>query len=66
MTNTDIAPLPQDAWELSGPDLQALKESNRDISDLDKATVTRAHEGFRYAYVVAQRVLDGSLDPLSA
>lgn len=66
MTTTDIAPLPHDAWELSGPDLEALKKSNRDVSDLDMATVTRAHEGFRYAYSVAQRVLDGSLDPLSA
>ena len=46
--------------------MEALTESNRDVSDLDKATVTRAHEGFRYAYFVAQRVLDGSLDPLSA
>jgi hypothetical protein len=51
--------------ELSQEDLTALRDSNRDVSDLDRATVARAHEGFRYAYSVAQGVLDGSLDPLS-
>ena len=66
MTDTEVERLPGESLELSHEDLASLKESNRDVSDLDRATVARAHEGFRYAYITAQQVLDGSLDPLSA
>jgi hypothetical protein len=57
---------PASGQNLSDEDLSALKESHRDVSDLDSRTVARANEGFQHAYAVAERVLRGSLDPLSA
>lgn len=65
MTDTYQAQPPR-RQELTPEDRTALRATYRDISDLDPATVTRAHEGFRRAYDVAQRVVDGNLDPLSA
>ena len=53
-------------WGLSPEDVAALKAMNGDLSDLDEATLTRAHQGFRHAYEVAERIMNGTLDPLSA
>jgi hypothetical protein len=51
---------------LSPEDASALRQTAHDLSDLDPQTVARARDGFRHAYEVAQRVSDGTLDPLSA
>ena len=51
---------------LSADDLAALKRSTQDVSDLDNRTKARAYESFRHAYARAERVLDGSIAPLSA
>jgi hypothetical protein len=54
------------ATGLSPADVSALKRSSQNLSDLDRQTIERAQAGFRYAYHIAQRVADGTLDPLSA
>lgn len=51
---------------LSTEDVNALRRTTSDISDLDPRTVERVWAGFRHAYDVAQRVSEGTLDPLSA
>jgi len=61
-----IASLMEHDQVLSEDDLAALKRSTQDVSDLDKRTKARAYEGFKHAYARAERVLDGSIDPLSA
>jgi hypothetical protein len=50
---------------LSDEDRLALKRTASDLSDIDPATLERAREGFRNAYEVAQKVVDGLIDPLS-
>lgn len=52
--------------KLSDEDRSALTNFNTDTTDLDEATVERASEGFRQAYSTAERVVNGSLDPLTA
>lgn len=50
---------------LGASDIAALRDTHVNLSDVDNGTRTRAHAGFRHAYDVAQRVLDGRADPLS-
>ena len=50
---------------LNQADLAALKRSYSDLSDLDERTKARARAGFQHAYTVAQRVVDGRVDPMS-
>jgi hypothetical protein len=57
---------PSQVAQLSEQDLAALKDSYRNLDDLDPRTVQQAQAGFRHAYAIAQRVVDGSIDPLSA
>jgi uncharacterized membrane protein len=51
---------------LTEEDANALRQTARDVSDLDRRTLERAQASFRHAYDVAQRVSSGTLDPLSA
>jgi hypothetical protein len=51
---------------LTQEDLNALRRTTRDVSDLDPRTLERGQASFRHAYEVAQRVSSGALDPLSA
>lgn len=50
---------------LSKDDAAALKRSYSDFSDLDERTKARAKAGFQHAYAVAERVVDGRVDPMS-
>lgn len=50
---------------LTADDVNALRRTAHDVSDLDPRTLERAQAGFRYAYQIARGVSDGSLDPLS-
>lgn len=50
---------------LGASDIAALRDTHVDLSDVDSSTRTRAYAGFRHAYDVAERVLDGRADPLS-
>jgi hypothetical protein len=50
---------------LSPEDVNALRRTARDLSDIDPQTIARAQAGFRHAYEVAQRICEGTLDPLS-
>lgn len=54
------------AVALTEADARALRRTAQDVSDLDAGTLERAQASFRHAYEVAQRVSDGTLDPLSA
>jgi hypothetical protein len=63
MTNPQIR---RYTGSLTEADLQSLSQSATDLSDVDPHTLARAEAGFRYAYRVAKRVTDGTLDPLSA
>ena len=51
--------------DLNQADIAALKRSYSDLSDLDDRTKARARAGFQHAYSVAQRVVDGCVDPMS-
>lgn len=51
--------------DLNQADLAALKRSYSDLTDLDERTKARARAGFQHAYSVAQRVVDGRVDPMS-
>jgi uncharacterized membrane protein len=64
--NLDLQLFQAHGAELSAEDACALRQTARDVSDLDPRTIQRAQAGFRHAYDIAQRVSDGSLDPLSA
>lgn len=50
---------------LNQADLAALRRSYSDLSDIDERTKARARAGFQHAYAVAQRVVDGRVDPMS-
>lgn len=51
---------------LSNDDLEELRESATDLSDIDERTKQRASSGFQRAYRLADAVVRGSADPLSA
>jgi hypothetical protein len=51
---------------LTQEDAGALRRTAQDVSDLDARTLQRAQASFKYAYEVALRVSNGTLDPLSA
>jgi hypothetical protein len=51
---------------LSDEDLEGLRRTAADVSDMDSATIQRVEAGFRFAYERAARVVSGELDPLSA
>ena len=54
------------ASSLDAEDAEALSKSAHDVSDLDPRIIQRVRAGFRHAYQEAQRISEGSLDPLSA
>jgi hypothetical protein len=64
--NITAATPPPRGIPLSTTDLQALRRTTSDLSDLDPRTLDRAHAGFRHAYTTARRITDGTLDPLTA
>lgn len=56
---------PMNPYEpLSDADVADLRESYRNLDDIDPHTVERAQDGFRRAYAVAQGIVDGRIDPL--
>jgi hypothetical protein len=62
---TDLQPM-KSAFSLTPEDLAALSRSASDLSDFDPRALATAEAGLRYAYRVARRVSEGTLDPLSA
>ena len=59
MTNPQVRSCAQ---SLTDVDLDDLSRSATDLSDVDPHALARAQASFRYAYRVAQRVSDGTLD----
>jgi hypothetical protein len=64
--NSELPAVGASASTLSKEDSAALRRTVSDVSDLDQRTVERVHAGFRRAYEVAEKVSDGTRDPLSA
>jgi hypothetical protein len=52
--------------ELSAEDDAALRKLNSDISDIPPQVVAAYRDGEREGYLVAQRIAEGTLDPLDA
>lgn len=57
---------PTGAASLSPEDDAALDLASRDVSDIPEEVQAAASRRRQRAYEVARRVLEGSLDPLSA
>lgn len=55
-----------DKLQLSAEDDAALKQMNRDISDIPPHVVAAYRAGERKGYSIAQRIAEGTLDPLNA
>ena len=55
-----------DVVTLSPEDEAALDQTTADLTDLTPEVIQAAERRQRRAYDIARRVLDGSLDPLSA